>query len=259
MDLGLTGRAAVITGGSKGIGRAVALALARERARVAICARGRAELEEAAREVEAEGSTVYAAPADVTRAEEVEQFIAAAAAALGGIDILVNNAGRAQPGRFAELTDEQWEADLRVKLLSQVRCTRAALPYLERSPCPRVINVNAIVGRVTAPGLMATATNRAACLAFSKSLAQELAPRGILVNSVNVGYVRTPQWENIRRHLAPEASLEEFLSRIAAQVPLGRVGRPEEVAAVVVFLASARSSYVTGASIDVGGGFGAHV
>ncbi|MGH9391005.1 MAG: SDR family oxidoreductase, partial [Vicinamibacteria bacterium] len=123
----------------------------------------------------------------------------------------------------------------------------------------RIVNVNAIVGRVTDRGLMATATNRAACLAFTKSLAVELAPEKILVNSVNIGLVETPQWENIRRHLAPDTPLDEFLKATGARVPLGRMGRPEEVAGIIVFLASEQASYIAGASIDVGGGYGQHV
>jgi NAD(P)-dependent dehydrogenase (short-subunit alcohol dehydrogenase family) len=173
--------------------------------------------------------------------------------------VLVNNAGGARPGTFATLSDEDLLGDYQVKVLSQVRCTRAALPLLERSPAARVININAIPGRVVAPGLFATTTHRAACFALSKSLAQELGPKKILVNSVNIGSVLTPQWENIRNRLAPGASMEDFARERSRGIPLGRFGTPEEVSGLVAFLASERASYITGASIDVGGGFGAHV
>lgn len=260
MDLGLRGRRALVTGASKGIGRAVARELAAEGVDLALCARGEATLREAAEEARRAGVRVFSRPLDVTDADGVRRFVEEAAAALGGLDIVVNNAGRAQPGTFATLTDDAWKADLDVKLLSQVRVTRAALGSLRASGSGRVINVNAVAGRQVQPGLMATTTNRAACLAFTKSLAHELAPEGILVNSVNIGLVLTPQWENIRAHLAPGADLRSFTDEMARRsVPLGRFGRPEEVSGLIAFLCSDRASYVTGASIDVSGGLGSYV
>src|SRR5579875_407029 len=210
MDLGLTGRRAVVTGGSKGIGLAVARELAGEGVAVAICARTAPEVEGAAKELADLGGTVFARAVDVTDPAAVAEFVPAAADALGGIDILVNNAGAAHPGSFATLTDEAWQGDLDVKLFSQIRCTRAALPYLRQSPAPRVVNVNAVYARYPDPRFFATTVNRAACLNLSKALAQELGPEGILVNSVNIGFVVTPQWANIRRIQAPELSEAEF-------------------------------------------------
>ncbi len=260
MELGLRGRRALVTGASKGIGRAVARELAAEGVDLALCARGKDALEDAAREARGAGVEVFAQPLDVTDPAAVTTFVREAAAALGGLDIVVNNAGRAQPGTFATLTDEAWKSDFEAKLLSQVRVTRAALGSLRASGRGRVINVNAVAGRQVQPGLMATTTNRAACLAFTKSLAHELAADGILVNSVNIGLVRTPQWENIRAHLAPDADLETFTAGLArGSVPLGRFGTPEEVSAIIAFLCSDRASYITGASIDVSGGLGSYV
>jgi NAD(P)-dependent dehydrogenase (short-subunit alcohol dehydrogenase family) len=260
MELGLAGRRVVVTGGSKGIGLAIAHELAAEGAAVAICARSADEVRRAEDAIREHGGTVFAAVADVTRPDEVEAFVAAAAEALGGIDVLVNNAGAAHPGTFETLTDEAWQGDLDVKLFSQIRCTRAALPHLRRSAAGRVININSVYARYPDPTFFATTVNRAACLNFSKALAIDLGPEGILVNSVNIGFVVTPQWENIRQRRAPDQTEEEFFGALAAkEVPLGRFGHVEEVSGLVAFLASDRASYLTGTSIDVAGGMGRYV
>jgi 3-oxoacyl-[acyl-carrier protein] reductase len=260
MELGLTGRRAVVTGGSKGIGLAVATELAREGAAVSICARNADEVAAAAAQLRDLGGTVHDQVVDVTDPDQVTGYIAAAAEALGGIDILVNNAGAAHPGTFSTLTDEDWHGDLDVKLFSQIRCTRAALPHLRDSSAPRVININAVYARYPDPAFFATTVNRAACLNLNKALALEFGPEGILVNSVNIGFVVTPQWENIRSKRAPELSQDEFFSQwAAAEVPLGRFGDVAEVSGIVTFLASDRAGYITGASIDVAGGMGKYV
>ncbi|MDP9066954.1 MAG: SDR family oxidoreductase [Actinomycetota bacterium] len=257
MDLGLLGRKAVVTGGSKGLGRAIAEELAREGADVAICARNEEEVARAASELDSLGVEVFAQVADVTDADQVKRFIAGSAGALGGIDILVNNAGRARPGTFATLTDQDWHEDLDVKLFSMIRCSREALPHLRTRGGGRIININAVHAKAPDHRFFATSTNRAACLAFTKALSLEVAADNILVNAVNIGYVVTPQWKNIHQRRAPDLSEEEFFSQMAAEeVPLRRFGQPDEVSGIVAFLASDRASFITGTSVDVGGGMG---
>jgi NAD(P)-dependent dehydrogenase (short-subunit alcohol dehydrogenase family) len=264
VDLGLAGRRAVVTGGSKGLGRAIAAELMAEGATITICSRNSSELEATAAELtkQAGGTaagrgSVIAMACDVTEPDQVTAFIDGAASAMGGLDILVNNAGGARPGQFGTLTDDDWHADIEVKLFSQLRCTRAALPHLRRSTAPRVININAVYGRYPDPAFLASSVNRASCLSLSKALSMELGRDQILVNSVNIGLVETPQWQNIHQRRAPEVPAAEFFGQLAAaEVPLGRFGQPDEVAGLVAFLASDRASYIAGASIDVAGGMG---
>ena len=239
---------------------AVAEELVAEGVRVAICARHPDELDAAAEKLRASGGTVYAQVTDVTDAAQITDLVARSVETLGGLDILVNNAGSAHPGKFESLTDEDWRADLDVKLFSQIRCTRAALEQLRRSRAARVININSVYARYPDPTFFATTVNRAACLNFTKALARELGPEGILVNSVNIGFVVTPQWQNIKARRAPDASDDEFFAGLARdEVPLGRFGAVGEVSGLVAFLSSDRASYVTGASIDVAGGMGKYV
>ncbi|MEV4620043.1 SDR family oxidoreductase [Asanoa sp. NPDC049573] len=254
MKLGLSGRHALVTGGSKGIGYGIAAELLAEGASVTICARTADEVAAAATSL---GGPVSGHACDVTDPAAVEALVAAAAGERGGIDILVNNAGGAHPGGFEDLTDDDWKRDLDVKLFSQIRCTRAALPHLRRSAAPRVININAVYARYPDPAFFATSVNRAACHNLTKVLAQQYGPERILVNSVNIGFVVTPQWENIRARRAPDLTPDEFFAKLAAEeVPLGRFGAVDEVSGLVAFLASDRASYITGASIDVAGGMG---
>lgn len=254
MELGLTGKVAVVAGGSKGVGKAIATTLAAEGAQVAIFSRDSMYLDETARQIAASGSKVFAALADITDRQQVEEFIGRVAVQMGGIDILVNNAGRNNPDRFAQLDDEHWLADANVKLLGPVRCTRAALPFLRQSKAGRIININSILGHTPLPDFATSSAFRAANIAFSRSLALELASVGILVNSVNLGFVESPQWQRAWEKAGSPGDYQDWLNKLTANIPLARIGRPEEAAALVAFLASDRASYITGASFDVAGG-----
>jgi 3-oxoacyl-[acyl-carrier protein] reductase len=243
----------LITGCSSGIGRAAAEHLAARGYEVYATARSAESIADLA----AEGCKTLAL--DVTDDASARAAVEQVEREAGGIDVLVNNAGGARPGPFQKLADEDWKQDLDVKLFSMIRFTRAVLPSMRARGGGRIVNINAVLGRSPDPALFATSVNRAACISLSKTLAIELGPENILVNSVNIGSVLTPNWENIRLRRAPDVPAEEFFAKAAERIPLRRLGRPDEVAGIVAFLAGDRGSYITGASIDVAGGAGGHI
>lgn len=251
MDLGLSGRRAIVTGGSKGLGLAIAAELVAEGALVRVCARNESEVSAAVARL---GHAAGGRAVDVRDPDQLADFVTWAAEDMGGIDILVNNAGGAHPGTFETLSEDALLADFNVKVLSWFRAVKHALPWLKESTAGRVINIGSVFATSPDYRFLSTSVNRAAGLNLTRTLAQELAPHGILVNSVSIGSVRTPQWANIHQMRSPEMTAEEFFAGQSATIPLRRFGEPDEVAGIVAFLASARASYISGADIDVAGG-----
>lgn len=253
MEANMNGRVAVITGGSKGIGRAIAARMAESGADVAMLARSPETLEEARLIVSktAKGR-VHVSPCDVTKADDIAAAYADVMKTFGRIDIVVNNAGISQTGPFASITDEVWQADLDLKLFAAIRLTRLAWPQMVERRWGRVINVLNIGAKAPKAASAPTSVSRAAGMALTKVLAGEGAPHNVLVNSLHVGLIDSDQW--IRKHSQSDTgSYEGFLSKMGENVPLGRVGTAEEFANVACFLASDLASYVTGTSINVDG------
>jgi len=252
MDLGLTGKVAIVTGGTQGIGRATALRLAAEGARVVIAARGRERLDAVAANIVAAGGQVVTAQADVSRAEDCTALVQQALGAFGRLDILVNNAGTSSRGDFEMLADEIWQQDFDLKLFAAMRLTRLAIPAMRRQGGGRIINITNIGAKQPSAGSMPTSVTRAAGLALTKALSKELAPDRILVNALCIGVVRSEQHERNAEKLG--IPLESLYAERAKAVPLGRVGEAEEVASAIAFLASDAASFITGASINLDGG-----
>jgi len=253
MQLTMPGRRALITGGSLGIGRAIGHRFAGAGADVALVARRPDVLAEAKAEIEAaSGRAVVAVAGDVSTAAGCAAAYAAAVAALGGIDVLVNNAGSSARAPFVDITDEDWQADIDLKLFGAIRLCRLAMPGMVERRWGRIINVLNTGSKAPPPGGAPTAVTRAAGMALTKVLAGEGAPHNVLVNSVHVGRIESDQW--VRRAAATGQDIGEYYAEVGATLPMGRVGTAEEFANVCCFLASDAGSYVNGAAINVDGG-----
>ncbi|MBI4337905.1 MAG: SDR family oxidoreductase [Chloroflexi bacterium] len=252
MDLRIKGRVAMVSGGSRGLGRQVALTLGREGCKVVICARNAEGLDRAVAEMTGLGYQALGLQADVMTGDGCQRFYDEALRAFGQVDILVNNVGGTRGGRdFDSTTDEHWVDTLNLNLLSAVRLTRLVLPGMKARCWGRIVSIASIWGREYGGGL-SYMVGKAALIAFSKHMAQGLAPYNVLVNSVAPGSIRFPggSWERFVQNNPPE-TVQGFIRQ---QLPMGRFGWPEPVGELVAFLCSERADLVTGACYTVDGG-----
>ena len=253
MELGLTDKVALITGGSEGLGRAAALRMSAEGARVAICGRRQETLDQAYAAIEAAtGKSVLAVSADVSKADDIHMLVERTRAELGEIQILVNNAGVSRAMPLEQTDDAIWQADIDLKLMAAVRLCQAVIPAMREARDGRIVNVTNTGGKAARPGGIPTSVTRAAGLNLTKAMAGEYAPDNIRVNSICIGLVKSGQWE--RRAAADGRDVDQYYGEVAKRVPLGRVGEAEEFGDLVAFLVSDRAAFITGTAINFDGG-----
>ncbi|MGC1106101.1 MAG: SDR family oxidoreductase [Candidatus Acidiferrales bacterium] len=258
MDLGLKGRVAIVAAASKGLGRAVAEELARDGAEVAICARSAAHLVKAAETIrKATGREVFSQELDVTHADAVHDFVAAVEKRFGRVDICVTNAGGPPSKKFLDISLDDWRNALDLTLMSAVYFAREVLPLMRKAHWGRLIAITSISVKQPIDNLLLSNSIRAGVTGLMRTLANEFGPDGITVNCVCPGYTLTERLDDLAEIQAKNAGLsrDKIFERLSAQVPLGRIGKPEEFAAMVAFLASERASYINGCSIAVDGGY----
>lgn len=258
MDLGLKGKTALVAASSRGLGKAVAIALAREGVLTAITARGEASLQATAEEIrQLTKSKVLAIPADVSVTTDVETLMDRVLEEFGHVDILVNNAGGPRPGRFVDMSDNDWLHAVQLNLMSTIRLTRRALPGMRARQWGRIINITSMSVKQPMPNLILSNTVRAGVVAMAKTLSSEMAAEGITVNNVCPGYTLTDRVRQLAESNAEteHTSIDTIMDRWRESIPAGRLGKPEELAALVAFLASEPAAYITGTTIQVDGGF----
>ena len=257
MDLGISGKTALVAAASKGLGRAVAEALVQEGVNVMICSRGIVALERTTAAIRSMGGgQVECEAADVTNPEDVERVVSSCAKKLGAADILVTNSGGPAPGKFMELSDEYWHQGFETTLMSVVHLCRAAIPHMKKQKWGRIINITSLSVKQPIDSLVLSNALRSGVTGLAKTLAVELAPHNITVNNAAPGWTMTDRVEQLLQEQATreQITLEEAQARLEQNIPLGRLARPEEFAAVVTFLASKLASYITGSTILVDGG-----
>jgi 3-oxoacyl-[acyl-carrier protein] reductase len=258
MDLGIAGRVALVCGSSSGLGRAIAQTLAQEGCRVAVNGRDDERLKQAVKIISHNGAReVEGFRADVSVPADVESLVQRVRDRFGSVDILVCNAGGPPAVQFATAQPGNWQAALELNLLSTINLCRAATPHMRKHHWGRIICITSIAAKQPMAGLILSTTARAGVLGFAKTLADEVAAEGITVNTVCPGYVRTDRVEELARQRSKQTqrTTAEELSTFVADIPVGRMGEPDELAAAVAFLASERASYITGVALQVDGGY----
>lgn len=257
MDFGIKNKIAFVCASSQGLGKATALSLAKEGVNLAICSRDEKRIIETANEIASvTGVKVYPIAADVSRADDCEKVIEKVLKEYGTIHILVNNAGGPPTGKITSLPDEEWEKGYNLTLMSMIRLTRAVLPMMEKQKWGRIITIVSITAKQPVDELLISSTLRPGILGVSKVLANQYGKFGITVNSICPGYVLTKRQEELSRSRSAEKNMtmEEYLAESAKNIPIGRLGKPEEIGDVIAFLASERASYINGANLLVDGG-----
>ena len=255
MEIRMDGRSAVITGGSAGLGKAMAQEFVASGANVAIVARRADVLDQAAAQIAPAGpGKVITISADIRQASECTRTFKEAEAAFGQVDILVNNAGTSRRGPFLDISDDDWQEDFDLKVFSAIRLARLAIPGMRERKWGRIINLLNVFAKTPDANTAPTSISRAAGMALTKVLSAEGAPNNILVNALLIGSIKSDQIVRRYNDLNPEESLDEFVAKAGARLPMGRMGEAEECANTALFLASDASSYLTGCAINMDGG-----
>ena len=257
MDLGIKDRVALVAAASRGLGRATAMSLAAEGARVAIAARGQSALDDAAKAIRrATGSQVLTLRADVAVTKDINALVAATQEELGTIDILVNNAGGPRAGKFTDMSDQDWLGAIELNLMSAIRLTQLVLPGMREQRWGRIINLTSFAVKQPIPTLILSNTARSGVVAMAKTLAHQVAADGVTVNNVCPGYTLTNRVHELAKTTAEtqQKTPTEVLAELIEDIPARRLGKPEELAALITFLASEQAAYITGATIQMDGG-----
>ena len=258
MDLGLRGRVALVAGSSRGLGRAIAEELAREGCALVLCSRDADAIGSAAREISSDiGGDALAVPANLTDPDDIATLLGAAQDRFGRIDILVTNTGGPPAGPFEVHTPDVWRDAIAQNLESVLNLVRGVLPQMKKRQWGRIVNITSIAVKQPVDGLILSNSVRAAVTGFARTLANEVAGEGITVNNVMPGYTRTERLVHLAEHNAQKrgTGVDDAYSAWEKEIPMGRLGEPEELAALVAFLVSQRASYITGTSIPVDGGW----
>lgn len=257
MDLGLTGRIAIVCGASQGLGYAAALELSREGCSVIICSRDKNRIEQAAQRIEQiTGGAVYPFQVDLSKTDQIERFAAAVISKLQRIDILVNSTGGPPAGFFMNFTEQDWINAFQNTLLSAITLTKQVLPMMLKKNWGRIINLQSIVVKQPIDDLLLSNSIRMAVVGWAKTLANQYAKHNITINTIATGYTLTERLSNLAKVIAQKenSSPDQVLNRFKTKIPAGRLAKPEEIAGLVAFLASERAAYITGTTIPVDGG-----